>query len=345
MTHNRIVSVVNKQWAQERLEKLQNALMGMLEKRNTYLLELFSARETQEQENIMAHIERCAQDIHALKRDIHGLCHEFHLPNQLLPLEDEEGSSFSQAVHWNYVQQREKALEEFELSPSEKSLLPFTPQKFQEEEWPLFQFTFFPIEEIEHYDVSESHVFREDMRFLRERSLERKMMIGYYILHQLALHRRGSLTLAPKHVSFLNNAVEQLSIEIDLLRRKLMNKKGMQANMKHQLSEIDGLITSMQNVLQIQNLHKTFSEILEGIMGVMHTFYANCNQVYRDSITDPLEIESIIDTFRSDALERLEVYERQILDLETSSSLVEDKHFHRIVDMMRRSVSFLRGEK
>ncbi len=119
----------------------------------------------------------------------------------------------------------------------------------------------------------------------------------------------------------------------------------MQANMKHQLSEINGLITSMQNVLQIQNLHKTFSEILEGIMGVMHTFYANCNQVYRDSITDPLEIESIIDTFRSDALEHLEVYERQILDLEISSSLVEDKHFHRIVDMMRRSVFFLRGEK
>lgn len=63
------------------------------------------------------------------------------------------------------------------------------------------------------------------MRLLRERSLERKMMIGYHILHQLALHRRGSLILAPKHVTFLTNALEQLSIEIDLLRRKLMNKK------------------------------------------------------------------------------------------------------------------------
>lgn len=159
MTHNRIISVVNKQWAQERLEKLHNALLNMLEKRNTYLLELFSARETQEQENIMAHIERCAQDIHALKRDIHGLCHEFYLSNQLLPLEDEGESSFSQAIHWNYFQQREQALQEFELSPSEKALLPFTPQKFQEEEWPLFRFTFVSIEEIEEYDMSESHVF------------------------------------------------------------------------------------------------------------------------------------------------------------------------------------------
>jgi hypothetical protein len=67
--------------------------MDILNKRYKYLEELFSTQEPQEQERIMAHIERCMQEIHPIKRDIHSLCHQFQLPNQLLPVETEEESS------------------------------------------------------------------------------------------------------------------------------------------------------------------------------------------------------------------------------------------------------------
>jgi hypothetical protein len=70
-----------------------------------------------------------------------------------------------------------------------------------------------------------------------------------------------------------------------------MNKKGKEVHIKNHLSEIDDLMTSMQNVLQIPKIDPVLSGILEGIMGVMHTFYTNCNQVYRDSMADPLEVE------------------------------------------------------
>ncbi|MCB9806969.1 hypothetical protein H6768_03685 [Candidatus Peribacteria bacterium] len=316
MTHNRILAFEKKS-AQERLEKLHNALLDILGKRYKYLEELFSAREDQERESIMAHIERCMQEIGPIQRDIHGLCELFQLPNQLLPIEPEETPSFSQVVHWNYIQRQERARQEFELSESEEALLPFVPPSFRETEWPLFQFTFVPPEEIEEYNTSESNIFREDIRFLRERSLERKMMIGYYILHQLVLHRCKRITLDSRHVTFLTQTFEKLSIEIDLLRRKLLNKKGKEVHIKNQLSEIDGLITSMQNVLQIPKIDPILSGILEGIMGVMYTFYVNCNQVYRDDTVDPLEIESIIETFRSVALEHLETYQSQIMDIET----------------------------
>lgn len=344
MTHNRVLAFEKKS-AQERLEKLHNALLDILNKRCKYLEDLFSAREDQEKENIMAHIELCMQEIAPIQRDIHGLCQLFELPNQLLPIEPEESSSFSQIVHWNYIQRQQKARQEFELSEPEEALLPFVPASFRETEWPLFQFTFVPPEEIEEHNIGESDVFREDIRLLRERSLERKMMIGYYILHQLALYRHKRITLDPRHVTFLTEAFEKLSIEIDLLRRKLMNKKGTQVHIKNQLSEIDDLITSMQNVLKIPKIDPKLSRILEGIMGVMHTFYANCNQAYSDPTVDPLEIESIIETFRSVALEHLQTYQSQMMEIETSSSPVESNHFDRVADMMNRSISFLRGEQ
>lgn len=124
-----------------------------------------------------------------------------------------------------------------------------------------------------------------------------------------------------------------------------MNKKGTQVHIKNQLSEIDDLITSMQNVLKIPKIDPKLSRILEGIMGVMHTFYANCNQAYSDPTVDPLEIESIIETFRSVALEHLQTYQSQMMEIETSSSPVESNHFDRVADMMNRSISFLRGEQ
>jgi hypothetical protein len=289
MTHNRILAFEKKS-AQERLEKLHNALLDILGKRYRYLEDLFSACEDQEKESVMAHIERCMQEVAPIQRDIHALCQLFELPNQLLPIEPEESSSFSQIVHWNYIQRQERARQEFELSESEGALLPFVPPSFQEKEWPLFHFTFVHPEEIEEHDMGESDVFREDIRFLRQRSLERKMMIGYYILHQLALHRHKRITLDPQYITFLTQTLEKLSIEIDLLRRKLMNKKGKEVHIKNHLSEIDDLMTSMQNVLQIPKIDPVLSGILEGIMGVMHTFYTNCNQVYRDSMADPLEV-------------------------------------------------------
>lgn len=265
--------------------------MDILDKRYKYLEELFSTQEPQEKERIRAHIERCMQEIHPIKRDIHSLCDQFQLPNQLLPVEMEEESSLSQIVHWNYIQKQERARAEFDLSESEKALLPFIPPSFREKEWPLFHFTFVSPEEIEEHTMGESDVFREDLRLLRERSLERKMMIGYYILQQLALHRRKRNIFDPQHVALLTRTVEKLSIEIDLLRRKLMNKKGKASDFKNQLSEIDTLLVSMQNVLQIPKIHPRLSQILEGIMGIMHTFYSKCNQVYSDNIVDPLEIE------------------------------------------------------
>lgn len=265
--------------------------MDILDKRYKYLEELFSTQEPQEKERIMAHIERCMQEVHLIKRDIHSLCDQFQLPNQLLPVETEEESSLSQVVHWNYIQKQERARAEFDLSESENILLPFVPSSFGETEWPLFHFTFVPPEEIEEHNSDESGVFREDMLLLRERLLERKMMIGYYILQQLALHRRNGIMLDPKHAALLTQTVEKLSIEIDLLKRKLMNKKGKASDFKNQLSEIDTLLVSMQNVLQIPKIHPRLSQILEGIMGIMHTFYSNCNQVYSDNIVDPLEIE------------------------------------------------------
>jgi hypothetical protein len=75
----------------------------------------------------------------------------------------------SQIVHWNYIQKQERARAEFDLSESEKALLPFVPSSFPETEWPLFHFTFVPSEEIEEHNWDESGVFREDIRLLRER--------------------------------------------------------------------------------------------------------------------------------------------------------------------------------
>ena len=138
---------------------------------------MFSVQEQREQEEVMAYIERCSHEIQAVKRDIHALCNQYSLPNQLLPLGELEESSLQNAIHWNYYQKQDKAREEFVLSGTETELLPFLPKNFQEEEWPLFHFTFVPVEEIEEYGMSESGVFREDVRLLRGRCLERKMLI------------------------------------------------------------------------------------------------------------------------------------------------------------------------
>ncbi len=319
--------------------------MDILDKRYTYLAELFSTQEPQEQERIMAHIERCMQEIHPIKRDIHSLCDQFQLPNQLLPVETEEESSLSQIVHWNYIQKQETARAEFELSENENVLLPFIPPSFREKEWPLFHFTFVSPEEIEEHTMGESDVFREDLRLLRERSLERKMMTGYYILQQLALHRRKRNILDPQHVALFTQTVKKLSIEIDLLRRKLMNKKGKEVGMKHHLSEIDTLLVSMQNVLQIPRMNPAVSQIMQGILEIMNAFYSSCNAIYADKLIDPLEIDGLIDNLRFDTLERLRMYEAQIIEAETSSPLGDDDDFHRVVDMISRALAFLEGEK
>lgn len=344
MKHNRILAFEQKS-AQEQLDKLQNALMDILDKRYKYLKELFSTQEPQEKERIMAHIERCMQEIHPIKRDIHSLCDQFQLPNQLLPVEMEESFSLSQIVHWNYIQRQETARAEFELSESEKILLPFVPSSFRKTEWPLFHFTFVSPEEIEEHNMGEPDVSREDIRLLRERSLERKMMIGYYIFHQLALHRRKRKILDPQHVALLTRAADKLSIEIDLLRRKLMNKKGKEVGMKYHLSEINGLLTSMQNVLQIPHMSPALSQIMEGVMEVMHAFYSSCNAIYADKHIDPLEIDGLIGNLRLDTLERLRTYEAQIIEAETSSPLGDDADFHRVVDIVSRALTFLEEKK
>jgi hypothetical protein len=101
----------------------------------------------------------------------------------------------------------------------------------------------------------------------------------------------------------------------------------------------------MQNVLEIPRMSPALSQIMEGIMEIMHAFYSSCNAIYADKYADPLEMEGLIDTLRLDTLERLRTYESQIVEAETSSPLWDDADFHRVVDIMSRALAFLEGEK
>ncbi len=222
MTHNR-VEKVNREWAEIRHTKLNSALLDILTKRYKFLEELFETDNQTEQEYIMARIESCFQEIGPIKRDIHALCSQYGIINHLLKI-DEEESSFSGAIHWNYYQKQEKAREEFVLSETESSLLPLAPKNFQQEEWPLFHFTFVPVEEIEEYSMDFDGVLREDIRLLRERSLARKMLIGYFTLRQIALSHRKPAHLTSPSLSFFEKKLEPLRQEIDLLKRRLFNK-------------------------------------------------------------------------------------------------------------------------
>lgn len=80
-------------------------------------------------------------------------------------------------------------------------------------------------------------------------------------------------------------------------------------------------MVSMQNVLQIPRMNPLVSQIMEGILEIMHAFYSRCNAIYADKLTDPLEIDRLIDNLRIDTLEKLRAYETQIIDAETSSPL------------------------
>jgi len=159
----------------------------MLDKRYPLLQELFLEKDQKEKENIMSRIQQCDQIIRTIKREITALCSQHDFPNQLLPTDSDKVSIFDIASHWEDIQAQEQAMMTFVPSSAEIDLLPFVPEDFSQDEWPLFSFTFIPFKEIESMKISFTQAFEADKRLMEERKIERKMLILYHAYRHLAL--------------------------------------------------------------------------------------------------------------------------------------------------------------
>lgn len=144
----------------------------------------------------------------------------------------------------------------------------------------------------------------------------RKMLIAYHARFELMLAKSGRGNLGADDIFMIKQSLPILKEEIEECRKKLASRaiaptEGTTEEGKlvtHDIGEIGTLAASAENILQTTDIMNTPHEvlkILERISETLHTFFSSSLTIRTDGDLEDDDKESIIQSFRDEALEKI----------------------------------------
>lgn len=142
------------------------------------------------------------------------------------------------------------------------------------------------------------------------------MLIAYHARFELMIAKSGRSALGAHDIRTIKQSLPILKEEIEECRRKLASKaiaptEGTTEEGKvviYDIGEIGTLAASVENILHTTDIMKTPPEvlkILERISETLHTFFSSSLTIRTDGDLEDCDKESIIQTFRDEALEKI----------------------------------------
>lgn len=149
-----------------------------------------------------------------------------------------------------------------------------------------------------------------------ERQYVRKMLIAYHARFELMLAKSGRGNLGESDIFMIKQSLPILKKEIEECRRKLASRAIAPTEeateegklVTHDIGEIGTLAGAVENILLKTDIMRTPPEvlkILERISETLHTFFSSSLTIRTDGDLEDCDKESIIQTFRDEALEKI----------------------------------------